>query len=307
MAKIPVHFFGFLANVDDSITALQLNDGFRIEKKAQAEVMAFLDSVEKSYGRNESFRLIAFASDGRPQGCYCIMKRDVDRFEATSRGGMIVKFDAGRTVHSQAEEKLRLLRLFKEGNIVMPYTCLYRDLPDGKPEIPTLIRVYPLWDRTPFTLESKEPEEAQKFLTTHSLPLREKHMQLAFEGLELSYEVHDIGVGFLQLMIAMEVLLNPSDHELRYRVSRNTAVLLGQDSDQGQVIFKEMQGLYDRRSKLVHTGDKSKVTRTDVLRLRQYVRETIKEMMSSRLSKDELLKTLNACGFGQRPWRKDAE
>lgn len=304
MAKVPIHFIGFLANVDDSITALQLNDGFRIERKAQAEVMAFLDSVEKSYGNNESFRLIAFDSDGRPRGCYCIMKRDVDRFEATSRGRMIVKSATGRTVHSQAEEKLRLLRLFKEGNIVMPYACLYRDLPDGKPEIPTLVRVYPLWDRTPFTLESKELEETQKFLATHSLPPREKHVQLAFEGFELSYEVHDIGVAFLQLMIAMEVMLHPGDRdELRYRISRNAGVLLGQDRGDAERVYKEVRELYDKRSKLVHAGDKSVITREDVLKLRHYVRETIKEAMKSGMSKGELLNTLNACGFGERPWR----
>ncbi len=108
-------------------------------------------------------------------------------------------------------------------------------------------------------------------------------------------------------MIAMEVLLNPSDHELRYRVSRNTGVLLRQDSDQGETIFKEMQRLYDTRSKLVHTGNKSNVTREDVLKLRQYVREAIKEAMASHMSKDELLKTINACGFGRRPWKENAK
>jgi hypothetical protein len=86
-------------------------------------------------------------------------------------------------------------------------------------------------------------------------------------------------------MIAMEVLLNPSDHELRYRV-------------------KKMEGLYDKRSSLVHTGDRSPVTREDVLRLRHYVREAIKEVMRAGISKDDLLKALNTCGFGERPWRK---
>lgn len=124
---------------------------------------------------------------------------------------------------------------------------------------------------------------------------------------ELSYRTPDSGLKFLSLMTAMEVLLNPSDHELSYRVSRNAGVLLGRNSAEGESIFKEMKSLYDKRSKLVHTGDKSNVTRDDVLKLRQYVRETIKEAMSSRMSKVELLETLNACAFGQRPWRENGK
>jgi len=58
---------------------------------------------------------------------------------------------------------------------------------------------------------------------------------------------------------------------------------------------------------LVHKGARSSVDRRDVLELRQYVREAIKAAMSSGMSKDELLRTLNACGFGQRPWREEAK
>jgi len=74
-------------------------------------------------------------------------------------------------------------------------------------------------------------------------------------------------------------------------------------NEDGEAVYKEMKGLYDRRSKLVHTGDKSVVAREDVLRLRHYVRETIKEAIRSQMSKEALLNRLNACGFGERPWR----
>jgi hypothetical protein len=35
--------------------------------------------------------------------------------------------------------------------------------------------------------------------------------------------------------------------------------------------------------------------------LRQYVREAIKEVMRNHMPKDEILRMLNASGFGQRP------
>ncbi len=302
-SSVPIHFLGFLVHVDDSITGLQLGDGFQIERKSQTEVMPFLSAIEKSYGDEQSIRLIAFDADGSPKGCYCVTKSDVDRFEGDVQGGMVIKWSTARTVHSQFQDKLRLVRLFKEGNVVIPYSCLYRSLPDGNPKIAGLVRSYPIWDMTPFTLEPSESEEVRAFVTNRSLPLPEEYLQLAFEGFELSYEIHDAGLAFLSLMIAMEVLLNPSDHELRYRVSRNTGVLLGLNRAEGEAVFKEMKNLYDKRSKLVHTGNRSLASRKDMLRLRQYVREAIKEALRSGMPKDALLSTLNMCGFGERPWR----
>jgi hypothetical protein len=200
--------------------------------------------------------------------------------------------------------QLRLLRLLKEGNAVMRYACLYCEKGSGV-EVTNVAEEWPIGDSTLFSLTEAEIPEAQSFLEKHRLPLQDPFVQLAFESFDLSYEIHDAGLAFLSLMIAMEVLLNPSDHELRYRVSRNTAVLLGQDRAQGEAIFKEVQGLYDKRSKLVHTGDRSLVSREDMLTLRKHVREAIKEAMRSGMSKNALLSDLNACGFGERRWRAE--
>jgi len=202
---------------------------------------------------------------------------------------------------------LRLLRLFKEGNPIIDYGFLYHEENRGM-GITNVAVEHPVADSGLFTLTDSEIPEAQSFIGKYSFPLKEPSVQLAFESFELSYETYDAGLAFLSLMIAMEVLLHPGNRdELKYRICRNAGVLLGQDLGRGEAVFGEMKSLYDKRSALVHSGDRSSVTRQDVLRLRQYVRETIKEAMSSGVSKDELLKTLNACGFGQRPWRQDAK
>jgi len=135
------------------------------------------------------------------------------------------------------------------------------------------MREYLIADRTPFTLTPKEVPEAQRFIEKYSLPLKEPSMQLAFESFDLSYEIHDAGLAFLSLMIAMEILLHPGNRdELKYRICRNAGVLLGQNLGRGEAVFEEMKSLYDKRSALVHSGDRSSVTRRDVLKLRQYVR-----------------------------------
>jgi hypothetical protein len=306
VAKVPIHFIGFLANVDRSITSLRPGEGFAIERKSSIDVVPFLRGVNRyheCYGLQTAFRILTRGSH------YCVLGTDIAQFEGTANGGVGIRPRVIDNAHKRVQDKCRLLRLFKEGNIVLACSFAYY-LAGTDKEVKTIacnIRENPILDTTAFALMATEVSDAESFLRTTSLPFQEKSPQLALDSFDRSYETDDAGLAFLSLMISMEVLLNPSDHELRYRVSRNAAVLLGQDSDQGRVIFKEMQGLYDKRSKLVHTGDKSNVTRDDVLRLRQYVRETIKEAMNSRMSKDQLLKTLNACGFGQRPWRENGK
>lgn len=302
MAKVPIHFIGFLGNlVDDSTTKLQLGEGFVIESGSPSDVMPFLRALYSIWGERGG-------RDIWPEGVFRVVKRNIAEFEATGRGGGVV---ADPTVceraHTFVHDKLRLLRLFKEGNVVLAYSLLYH-LNESQPTPFCPMKEYPIADRTPFTLTPEEVPKAQSFIEKYSLPLKEPSTQLAFRSFDLSYEIHDQALTLLSLMIAMEVLLHPGDRdELKYRICRNAGVLLGQDLSKGEAVYTEMRRLYDKRSALVHAGDQSSVARHDVLKLRQYVREAIKEAMNSRMSKDELLKTLNACGFGQRPWRKDAE
>jgi len=297
MAKVPIHFIGFLANVDDSIKGLEMGDGFAVERKSKDDVMPVLRKIEKYSGRRAGF-------DVSSRSYYCVVKTGVARFEATPQGGVAFRPDVLDEAHKSVQDKCRLLRLFKEGNVVLIHSVLYHlGDADGEAKPFGFISEYPVLDITPFTLTADEFPEAGSFLKATVLPLSEQSIQLAFESFDLSYDVSDAGLAFLSLMIAMEVLLNPSKDELRYRVSRNTGVLLGQHRAGGEAVFKEMKGLYDKRSKLVHTGDRSLVSREDMLKLRQYVREGIKEAMRSGMSKDALLSTLNVCGFGERPWR----
>lgn len=100
-------------------------------------------------------------------------------------------------------------------------------------------------------------------------------------------------------MMSLETLFHPSEQgELRYRISRNVAALLGKNDDKdSKTIFTDVEKLYDKRSKLVHTGNKSIVKESDLLLLRHYVRESIKEIYKMNKGKGDLLELLNSRGF----------
>ena len=123
-------------------------------------------------------------------------------------------------------------------------------------------------------------------------------MQLAFENFELSYQTQNINLSFLSLMISLETLFHPSDQgELRYRISRNTAVLLGNEKEDSETVFREIKDLYNKRSKVVHTGESNIINKDDLLKLRYYVMESIKKVNKIGKDKEELLKQLNSQGF----------
>ena len=100
-------------------------------------------------------------------------------------------------------------------------------------------------------------------------------------------------------MISLETLFNSGRQKLSYRISRNTAVLLGKEKEDSETIFSDIKDLYDKRSKIVHTGNSNIVDQDDLLKLRHYVRESIKEINKIDKNKDEFLKMLDSCEFGE--------
>jgi len=105
-------------------------------------------------------------------------------------------------------------------------------------------------------------------------------------------------LSFLTLMMCLETLFHPAQEgELKYRISRNTAALLGKKLDKySDTIFKDINHLYQIRSKLIHTGENI-IKEIDLNLLRFYVKESIKEIYQMQIDKGELLELLNSRGF----------
>lgn len=300
MDKCKVHFIGFLANVDDSITGLQIGDGFTVEGKTESEAMPFL--------RNIDFYSVVQARLGMSHGgCHCVVKPDIDEFETTPQGGVVIRPDVLQHAHSLVSHKCRLLRLFKEGNILLAQSFLYH-LVNGEAKSFSVIRQRLILDSSLFALTTDEISAAELFLRNVGLPFSEPSLQLAFESFDQSYDNQDPRLAFLSLMISVEAMLGPeAPNEITHQISRNAAVLLGETKAESQQIFADMKALYAKRSHIIHGGTSKKpkyrLSREDVLRLREYIRRAIKEIRRFNKSRDELLTLLNTCGFGQRPWR----
>ncbi|MFX0009110.1 MAG: hypothetical protein ACFE9R_02240 [Candidatus Hermodarchaeota archaeon] len=195
---------------------------------------------------------------------------------------------------------ISMLRLFADGDIPIPLEFNTAVIEGGKlieiqssTQRLTYFTYYPL-----FHLNDENIVDANKFINKFQFPLEKKWIQLAVENFDQSYKSIDNNLSFLSLMICLEALFNPGEYELKYRISRNIAVFLGKYKNMdSKKIFTDIKDLYDKRSKIVHTGKNDVIDSNNLSTLRKYVRESIKKMIELDENKDELLKELNTYGF----------
>ncbi|MDY6966726.1 MAG: HEPN domain-containing protein [Halobacteriota archaeon] len=305
MSKKKIYFMGLLANVDSSILNVKLEHGFEIKTMSEQEGVKLISNMGFMITLSEIYKKIfgRFHCLSENKSLYYIdnsFECDIENFgDIPSEKAKFYK----EYIANYLSHVIRLMRLFKEGNICIPQLFwFFSDNTTLKPFESFSVGWHVSSEL--YTLENSEIPDLQKFIQNTKLPFKESFLQLAFENFELSYQTRIIGLSFLSLMISLETLLNPGDHELRYRISRNTAVLLGEDKGDSESIFSELKDLYDKRSNLVHSGKTDIVKNEDLLKLRHYVRESIKEISKIGENKNDLIDTLNSCGFGERPLRK---
>lgn len=308
MSKKEIHFMGLLANIDSSILNVQLDHGFKIHAISDREGATLISIFEGLPPMEIHRKLFMEFSCLSEKKFYFISNSFNSDIEMNDKGILAnfpseeAEFD-NNLVHGYLNPAIRLMRLFKEGNICMPLKYYYfidNNIPKSFMHVGTTLHVSP----GRYTLGSSEISALQRFIKDTKLPFKESFLQLAFENFELSYQTQNINLSFLSLMISLETLFNPGAQELTYRISRNTATLLGKDKGDSKRIFSEIKDLYGMRSNIVHVGKSDIINKEDLLKLRGYVRESIKEINKIGKNKDNLLDILNSCGFCERPWTK---
>ena len=311
MPKRKVHFNGLLANTNSSILKFPLDHGFKIEDKSQDEAIKFIMTVEKTSLKDavkKAFSDYACVNTQEEKIYFVSNSFDIDVYNDSRYGQITIANDAvqkfnRKNIEDYLKPIISLMRLYKEGNVCMPlwYYFFY----DNE----TPIHFVSQWTSahvsriSTFKLKDSDIKNLKSFIQTTKLPFNVKPLQLAFESFELSHHMPTLSIPFLLLMMSMESLFNPAGQgELRFRISRNTAVLIGKNKRDSESIWKNMKKLYDIRCELVHKGESNIVTEKDLLLLRNYVRRSVKEFYNIGKGKDDILDILNSTGFGDKPW-----
>ncbi len=306
MTRNQICFIGLLSNADSTLLKLDIDDRFKFKSISCEEVAsgssivgAFLRSMNIHDSDTFSMNLRAF-ENGNCSYIYVCSFDEKDAEQDYLASAEVAELHNHAVI--DLNNKLRLMRLFKEGNILNPILYFF-EIIDGVPRNTYSIRSTRYYLTGPkYTVEDHELPSLQRFLENTRLPFKD-YLQLAFESFEFSYHTHKKEMAFLSLMVALEILFNRGNQELKYRISRNAGVLLGYDAEDADRIFREIKKLYDKRSTLVHTGHCSNgLTNDDIQKTRDYVRRSIKILISINNNKDDVLDILNSSGFGDAPF-----
>jgi len=300
MNEEELEFIGILSNADPSISRLKLGHGFRLEQRGFDEICQLL-SQRCQISRDGVIE--RFISSGIGQE-FCVVTKtyvsDPLMSDAHSRYKNFSDFLTNE-IKGYLAGQLSSMRLFKEGNIQMPLEFICAIVDDRPSTIYENTRGYSNRLGGKYSLTEKEVHEFQEFNRRVKIPFSEPYLRMAFESFEQSYFTSDLygnhNLVFLSLMISLETLLNPGPQELRYRISRNAAVLLGEGKERCKELFKDLGRLYDIRSEIVHNGRIDLVSEGDVLRLRDYVRNAITRAYEMHMDKASLVDELNSRGF----------
>ncbi|MDD5178508.1 MAG: HEPN domain-containing protein [Candidatus Nanoarchaeia archaeon] len=287
-----VYFITFLENVDSSILNLELEHGFKVDSFDEPRFIDFMSTLDKS--TDLGFK-------GKNISLECLNRNDKRAYFISNSFFVKYFLKEGQEFYNTfyvgyLSPLIRKAKLFKEGNISIPFG--YFHCGEGSHFRPSMTIALNQYTRpVPFMLEEDEAKPFSKFLRDFKFPLDKPYLQLAFENFEESYHVHGNDLAFLLNMIALEILFNDGPMELKYKISRNAAVLLGKNIDDFKIIFKDIKSLYDLRSGLVHSGISNKIKDDDLIRLQDYIRRSIKKIADLKLDKKELIDFLNSKGF----------
>jgi hypothetical protein len=311
MPKRKIYFMAPLANVDSSILKLNLERSFKIKDisiRNYCEYISKLEGITPRAVSSDLMRNFPTLLDCDRQKIYFVensLEIQVNKnpiIQEEKLSSECFKFHAD-FVQKYLQPTVQKMRLFKEGNIFIPFCFMYylkNNIPHNLMGL-VFSRSEHIFSEKYSIIDNKELSELNKFINKINLPFSKGYLQLAFDNFELSYHTQNQYLSFLSLMISLETLFHISGHgELRYRISRNIAVLLGRkEKYDSNKLFSDIRELYDKRSKIVHTGKKGIIKNEDLMILRNYIRESIKMIYEINKDKDELLNILNSTGFNE--------
>ena len=302
MSNDKYNFLAVIANVDNTIKLVDPIAGCKAERWSSRRLIQTLCDLEMLPSHEIEFILESancISDDYRYGYVLTNTLRIPDRIEKQ-------KVDPLYTVRimedyiARIEGVIKLMRLFRHGNVAIQRYHLYRKH-EGQ--------ITPDYGQTSdirlpheiFTLLPEEARELNYFIQTTQLPLGPAYLQLAFDNFNESYDLYQENLAFLNLMIAVEVLFNVGPQDLRYRICRGIAVLIGENRKDAEDVFSQMKKLYDKRSLLVHTGEAKNLNSNDIVQLKSYLRRALKKLIVLKASKEDLSNRLTAAGFGHAP------
>lgn len=196
------------------------------------------------------------------------------------------------------DRQLRLIGLYLCGQVGRAASYWYT-IESGKPILTYGVESMEHLRERPATIYRNTTENTNEFIVNNKLPLSPDYLQTALEHWEEAGRATQPHIEFISLMVSLETLFNVGAQDIRYRVSRSVAVLLGHTPEDADKIFEFVQKAYTMRSNLVHSGRAKGLENFEFWRLQRLVQRAILRLNDLKMSKDEFSLRLTRLGFGQ--------
>ena len=298
-------FIGFLSNCDDSILQVKFEDEFIVEKIDKSTGIELLKLLSNSNDVNEVIiRYINTGIFSTPFDSFYFIKKIIEpgiKVDSNTSFIEILKFQKDHFKLREewdrnVQEKLRLMRLFKEGNIFSPIQFIYIDL--KKPIRVSSGFCFNSVNEEKYTLDASEINELHEFINGNKIPFKDSSVNIAFQNFEFSYNINSHGIALVSCMTALECLLSLNNNYKSKEISKNMGALIGKDIESSKEIYDKVSKLYKKRSLFIHTG-KSNINIDDLREARNLVRVAIKQFLIANLTKNELIKVLKTKWFAE--------
>jgi hypothetical protein len=196
------------------------------------------------------------------------------------------------------ERDIRALRLYLCGQIEILGAYWYEMGEKDNPEMVSATVTQRTIDQAGEAVSQRDIKPLNDFLAKRRQPLNHEYIQLAWDHWDQSMGTKPEHLEFLSLVMSLEALFNVSQTDLRYRVARSMAVLLGHDSEHSEDIYGQTKDAYDIRSRLVHTGKSDKLKEFWMWSFRHDVNRAIRRLIELDLPKDTVSEILTRLPFG---------
>jgi hypothetical protein len=306
-----IQYLALLGNVDRSILHVSLGDGFVL---AAWPTDRFVSFYEKMHGSAEHDILFKVEEEWgcsggrkyRPKSVYVVEKNlpnfPIEMVSSQPQPERMSELFRRMAYEKEQSElladKVRKLRLCAPGAIKVCVEFFY-SVEAEELEMQASTEESLHCTNRLFKIRKADLPKIQELMEQPPLSYAQKYIAFALDNYNQSYRVAQTHLEFLTLMLALEAIFNDGKQELRNKVSRGCAVLIGRNKDESRRVFKGVRDLYDKRSVLVHTGDTSKVRECDVEELHAFVRQGLVRALALDLPKDKFTAILQEAGFGQ--------
>jgi len=299
--SVTYYFAGPLANTGGNLRSIKLASPFRIERWNYDKLASLIADMSGP---------IDWHPDHRVDELQCIPKFANSGHVVTARLTLEHRNDEPLDilrVHRELEnfdkrldEQIRLLSVFFSAGVLLPVRYWFAIGSDGVREMMSASegradegeRATPSLDQA---------RSANAFLQNHSFQKRPDVLEIALDHWSHSFQSIPSHMQLLSLVTALEALLNPAQTELKHRVCRAAAVLIGRNEEESKEIYAGLGKVYDIRSQIVHTGQTKSLRTVRFWELRRWVSRVILAVLSLNLPKSELCARLVELGFGQGP------